>query len=167
MAARDTLREARRIAADPAGRRYLPMMSDTNVAIARRVYETYNQAFKDHEFPEEAAHELADPKLHIDVSRNVFNPAVYDGYDGLRRMFVGIWDVWDEFKMQPRQFVDANDKVAVRIEMRGRGRSGVEVSREVANVLTVRDGRVVEVIGGLEWAAALEALAREPRCEWS
>jgi hypothetical protein len=136
-------------------------MSDATLATIRRVYETYNRAFKDHEFPEEAANQLADPELHIDVSRNVFNPGIYDGYDGLRQMFVGIWDVWDEFEIQPREFVDADDKVAVRIEMRGRGRGGVEVTREVANVLTLRNGRVVEMIGGLEWAEALEALERE------
>ncbi len=50
--------------------------------------------------------------------------------------------------MQPEALYDAGDKVVCFGRTGGRGRSsGIEVSRRVALVLTVRDGRVVRVVG--------------------
>ena len=43
----------------------------------------------------------------LDVSHNVFNPGVDEGVEGLRRMFEGVLDIWQEFELTPKEFVEA------------------------------------------------------------
>jgi hypothetical protein len=136
-------------------------MSEKKVEIVQRAYEFINAAFRAHEFPEEQARAILHPEVRIDVSRNVFNPAVHDGIEGARRMFEGLWDVWHEFELVPRELLAEGDKVAIRLEMRGRGRDGIEVAREVGNLYTFRGDRLIEMVGGMEWDEAREALAEE------
>src|SRR5437868_5765002 len=100
-------------------------MSQENVEVVRRIYEIAGKALRDHAFPERDAREVFDPKLRLDLSRNVFNPGVYEGIDGLRETFENIWEVWEQFEVHPREFVESADKVAVVVEMRGRAREGV------------------------------------------
>jgi ketosteroid isomerase-like protein len=57
-------------------------MSQGNVEIVRRCYEIWD----DRDWS--AVPELLDPDFELDLSRNVFNPDVYHGRDGLER-YVG------------------------------------------------------------------------------
>src|ERR1700758_1779858 len=101
--------------------------------------------------------------VEIDMSRRVFNPAVYRGIAGLRRLNDEIRDVWEEWRVVPEQFIDAGDRVVVleTIHARGRG-SGLKLeTRPSATIWTVRDGRVVRVEIGLNRDEALKAVGLE------
>ena len=101
--------------------------------------------------------------FQIDLSRRVFNPAVYRGLDGLARLNDEIRDVWDEFRVVPEQFIDAGDRVVVMEKIRGRGRgSGVEVETPTyATIWSLRDGRVTRVQVAVDPTEALKAVGLE------
>ncbi len=72
-------------------------------------------------------------------------------------------DVWDEHRIEPREFIDAGDRVVVlhREYQRGKG-SGVETVVDTASILDVRDGRIVRMQGYMNPADALEAAGLFP-----
>jgi ketosteroid isomerase-like protein len=129
-------------------------MSQENVEVIMRV----NALWASRDFSQ--LPELCDPEVVIDTSRNVFNPDVYRGYDGVRRMVEGTDEMWDSFEVEIEEVVDAgNDTVfaATRISGVGRG-SGVKSEMHLFQVVTLRDGRVLHATGGYrDRGEALEA----------
>jgi ketosteroid isomerase-like protein len=128
-------------------------MSQENVEIVRRAAEFWT----DRDFSPMA--EIFDPEIVVDLSRNVFNPDVYRGYEGVRRWVEVVDEMWDEFEAKIEETIDAGDRVfsAARITGKGRG-SGVEVSMRTFGVFTVRYGRLVRYVGGYrDRGEALEA----------
>jgi ketosteroid isomerase-like protein len=103
------------------------------------------------------------PEIVVDGSRNVFNPASCVGIDGLRRMASERDDVWEEFRIEAEEFIDAGDQVVVVGRLFGKGRgSGVEVESPTAQVFTVREGRVVRwEFGYADRAEAFKAVGLE------
>ena len=73
----------------------------------------------------------------------------YDEVDG---------EAWEERRIEPEGFRDADDEVLVLFHefRRGRG-SGVELETDTAAVFTVREGRVLRIQGFLDRAAARKA----------
>ena len=68
-------------------------------------------------------------------------------------------EVWEEFRAEAREFVDAGDRIVAMGRMTGKGKgSGVEVEDEFAGIWTVREGRVVRWEMQTDRAAALEAV---------
>src|SRR5690349_4974583 len=66
---------------------------------------------------------------------------------------------WERHSLEVERYIDAGDSVVVFWHENGRGKaSGVEVETRTAVVYTVGEGKVVEVQGYMERAAALEAL---------
>jgi ketosteroid isomerase-like protein len=128
-------------------------MSQQNVERARELYgfwEDRDYAAREH---------LVHPDFVIDVSRNVFNPGVYQGVDGLGKLIEQTDEMWDEFKVEPEEFTDHGDVVVVASRVTGKGRgSGVTVEMPLFAVIEFREGRVSRLIGGLrDRAEALEA----------
>jgi ketosteroid isomerase-like protein len=117
-------------------------MSEENVEIVRRCYGFWT----DRDFSSIAA--LAHPDAVIDLSRNVFNPAVHRGLDGLRRWIEQVDEMWDSFQIEPEEFIDAGDNVFVASRLSGRGRGGVEAEMRAFSVWTLREGKVSRFRGG-------------------
>jgi ketosteroid isomerase-like protein len=133
-------------------------MSDENVQVVREVMDLLDRAGMGGEPPPRLTALFASD-VRIDMSRRVFNPDVYEGYAGLRRLGHEIADVWDEFRLTPERFIDAGDRVVVIETRRGRGRgSGVEVEHRSAVIWTVRDGQVIRMETDLDPEQALEAV---------
>ena len=100
---------------------------------------------------------LCDADFELDMSARTLNPATYRGHDGIRRFYGEVSEVWEEFRWEPQRFVEAGDRVVVLLHSHGRGRgSGLEMSRDVAMVWTVRDGRAASVRFYADQAAALD-----------
>ena len=91
--------------------------------------------------------ELLDPAVHLDLSERVFNPAVYDGYDGVMRWRADVADVWESYHSEPEEFFDGDEVVVVFTRERGRAKgSGIEVDQHPTALLcSLRAGRVSEI----------------------
>ena|SRR4249919_2813304 len=133
-------------------------MSQDNVEIVREVLALFNRGASGEDVAPRLE-ELFAADVRIDMSRRVFNPEVYEGHDGLRRLRDEVRDVWESFRITPERFVDAGDRVVVLETRRGKGRaSGVEVEHRSAVIWTPRDNQVIGMQTDLEPQVALEAV---------
>jgi len=111
-------------------------MPSANVALVRRAYEALNNGDMD------ALIALCDSKFRLDMSDRVFNPAVYEGHEGIRRFHAEVRDVWESYVWEPEELIAVGSNVVALLRSSGRGRgSGVEVERETAMVWSVQGGR--------------------------
>jgi hypothetical protein len=68
------------------------------------------------------------------------------GFDEVRQAIEAQLEVWDEFTIEPEQFHEVGDRVAVPIRQRARGgSSGVEVEIRIGHLWTVRGGKIVRL----------------------
>jgi ketosteroid isomerase-like protein len=82
---------------------------------------------------------------------------VFRGRSGLRRGVESTREVWDEWRFEREQFLDAGDQVVVLVRVVARGgSSGISLDRETAHLWTVRDGRVTRCEVYLDRSEALE-----------
>jgi ketosteroid isomerase-like protein len=128
-------------------------MSQENVEIVRRLIEALNANEQDR------VSGILHPEVVIDATRRLVNPMTYTGMPGYGRMVADREEVWDEFRMQPDEVLDAGDRVVAVGRWVGKGKgSGIEVHQPVADVYTLHDGRVVRAeFGFTDRAEALEA----------
>jgi uncharacterized protein len=67
-------------------------------------------------------------------------------------------DVWDDFRFEVEELIDAGDKVFAAVQLSGRGKgSGVPVDQHDIHVCTIRDGKVVRIDVHRDRAEALKA----------
>lgn len=139
-------------------------MSQANVEIVREVMALVDSA-RNRDLTQsldDLSQQLANlvaTDSQIDMSRRVFNPDVYRGQAGLRRLLEEIREVWGEFRVTPERFVDAGDRVVVIESIRGRGRAGgVEVESRSASIWTLADGQVLRMETLYDPQEALEAV---------
>ena len=127
-------------------------MSRQNVEIVRRAHEALNGGDTD------ALVLLCDVQFRLDMSDRVFNPAVYEGHDGIRRFYSEVRDVWASYVWEPEELMEAGDDVVALIRSGATGRgSGVEVERRTAMVWTVREGRATALRFFRDRTQAMEA----------
>jgi ketosteroid isomerase-like protein len=84
------------------------------------------------------------------------------GPDEIRLFWEGLDETFTELRLEPQEFVDAGDLVAVRLRhhVRGRG-SGAEINAELYHqVSTFRDGVMVRIEYFTDWSDALDAARR-------
>ena len=112
-------------------------MSQENVEVVRRALTARRSEFAD----------LLDPAVRLDLSERVFNPAVYEGYEGVMRWRADVGDVWDSYRSEPEEFFDGDEVVVVFTRERGRAKgSGIEVNQHPTALLCrLRSGRVSEI----------------------
>jgi ketosteroid isomerase-like protein len=80
------------------------MMSEENAELVRRCYEFW--ARRDYSI----LPVLFDPDVVLDLSRNVFNPDVYRGHDGLRYV-EAVDEMWEEFDACPTELIEVGDRI--------------------------------------------------------
>ena len=133
-------------------------MSVENVEVVREAMSLMNVAGRDREAARRLV-DLFDPEVRIDMSRRVFNPDIYEGQEGLRRLGREVRDVWEEFRIEPERFVDAGDTVVVIEKRYGRGRgSGIDVEQRSAVIWTLRDGKIIAMETDVDPQEALTAV---------
>ena len=111
-------------------------MSEKNVEIVRRLFETWNAADVD------AFRELYDPDVIVRTVEDWPEPGPYVGREAVIRFFEQLRDTWDVDTLVPiGDFIDAGDRVAVRYVWRGAGH-GPDLKMELTMVFTIRKGMV-------------------------
>jgi len=81
------------------------------------------------------------------------------GPEEVRRFWEGLDETFAELRLDPQEFVDGGDRVAVRLRYFGRGKeSGLELDTEMYHqVTTFRNGTMVRIEYVTSWPEALEA----------
>jgi ketosteroid isomerase-like protein len=129
-------------------------MSSQNAEIVRRAHAALNSGDVD------ALVALCDAKFRLDMSDRVFNPAVYEGHDGIRRFYAEVRDVWASYVWEPEELIEAGHEVVALLRSTGKGRgSGAEVEHQTAMVWSVREGRAVALRFFRDRSDALRAVA--------
>lgn len=83
----------------------------------------------------------------------------YHGHEGLRRWYEEANEAWDELLVEPYEFREAGDRLAVFLRAIGRGKgSHVQVEAEIAHVAEFRDGKFTRLDGYGNREDALKAL---------
>ena len=127
-------------------------MSRENVEVVKGIVEAVRRGDWD------AALSAYDPAVELDHTR-MPDGGMYHGPEGVRKFYGNWFSSWDEFEAKPERFIEVDDRVALLVEIRGRGRgSGIEVEMHAADIWTLRDGKVVRHVGYPDAAEALEEL---------
>jgi ketosteroid isomerase-like protein len=129
-------------------------MSEENVEMVRRIVALLDQG--------DDPDDLLPPDFVLDFSRRLLNPVVVRGRDEVWAFVESEGQMWEggHLAYQPKELIDAGDKVLALVRVSGRGQaSGVEVEAYTWIVWTFRDGKPVEwTYFGDDRASALEAV---------
>jgi ketosteroid isomerase-like protein len=128
-----------------------------NELLLRRGFLAYNAAFRG-EDPERFL-ELVDPAVEWRTATAMMEE-VYHGREGVMRWMRDYFEAWEELRVEPEEFIHASDEqVMIPLRLRARGKtSGVDVDMLMHEVMTIRDGLIVERRPFLERGAALRFL---------
>ena len=133
-------------------------MSQENVELARRGYAALNEAYQTGEFLS-AVQEFCDPEIVLRPSGILPESSEMRGHEGLLR-FAGLQtEAFEEFWVEPQEFIDAGDRVVVPVRFGGLAQhTGLEVVFDVVHVCTARDGKWTRIDMYVSKAEALEAV---------
>ena len=133
-------------------------MSQENVEFVRSGLEAFNRGEWSQVFER-----WFDPAIEWSDPPGFPGAGVHKGRAAVEARFNDLAEMLEGFSVQPEAFFDAGDDVVCFVRTGGRGRSsGIDVSRPVAWVLTVKEGRVVKVVGYEDHDAALAAAGLDP-----
>jgi ketosteroid isomerase-like protein len=126
-------------------------VAETNVEIVRRGFEALNSG----DIEAGLAH------FHPDIEfRTVdwVDAEVYVGHDGVRRLYTSLSEMFDEYRVEPREVIDLGDHVVVPVRQTGRGQgSGIEVDVEFCMLYTFEGDQITRIDNFRETAEALKA----------
>ena len=119
-------------------------VSRENVEVVRRIYEAWLGGEDD------AALELIDPAFELHPAEGtdwVGLEDLYRGHEGMRDYLALIYEVFDDYRAEVEDMLDAGDQVVSLAVEHARGKaSGAAVeARHTAHVWTLRDGKAVRL----------------------
>ena len=127
-------------------------MSQENVEVVKAFFDAWNAGDMD------ALRETYDPDIIVRMPEGWPEPGPYVGRDAVMRQWEQQRETWEADALELiSDFIDAGDRVAVRVIWRGTGR-GPESNIELTTVQTVRKGRTLAIDHFWDHAEALEAL---------
>ena len=112
----------------------------------------------------EAMLELVDPEFETTTPPEfTVEPSTYRGHDGLRRYFESFYEVMEEVRFEPEEFIPVGEQVVVPVRLVARGRgTGIEADQRLVMVCTLREGKILRMD---PYATREEALAATSRRE--
>ena len=103
--------------------------------------------------------EFIDPEIEVHEPGGGVEPGVRRSIDGFLASIRNVQEVWEDFALEPEEVIELEDRLLVRVLMRGTGKgSGVPIHTRVAHLWTVREGRAVKLEMWTNWDEALEAV---------
>jgi ketosteroid isomerase-like protein len=105
-----------------------------------------------------------DFELEVHTERLDIAETVYRGRDGFLRNIAELTEVFDDFALEPEEFLEGDEQIVVVTRAAGRGKSsGVDIEQRLFHVWTIRDGRAARLEVYSDRAAALEAAGIESK----
>ena len=123
-------------------------MASDNLEIVKRGFDAFNENGVDGILP----------FVHTDFEATTppelaSEPDTYRGHEGVHRWFDSFYEVMDEIRWEPREFIEAGDRIVVDFTLKARGKStGLEFGQHAFMVWELRDGKAI----GLELFPTLE-----------
>lgn len=94
------------------------------------------------------------------MSDRVFNPATYQGHDGIRQFHAEVLEVWERYVWEPEQLIEQGKLIVALVRTSGKGRgSGLEVDRQTAMIWKVRGDKAISLQFYRDRERALEVAA--------
>jgi uncharacterized protein len=123
------------------------------VEVVKRGYQAWNRG------DIAAVLEAFDPNVEWWDRGDWLDVTVRRGHDGLRAGWAEIAEAFSEFRMEPKEFIDAGEYVVVPIHRVGTGRvSRALIEEDEVHVFRMRDGKTFELREYPEKQDALEAV---------
>ena len=133
--------------------------SKETTELLRQFYEYFNQRDLD------AVLELCAPEVEVYKDPEVvemvaaFTPR---GQERVAQYLRGWLDSWDAYQARPEQILEGTEEVAVLVHLRARGKgSQFDIEEDMADVFTVRDGKIVRLRLYIRRQDALQAIEDE------
>jgi ketosteroid isomerase-like protein len=129
-------------------------VSDADVELITRMYRAWNSGDM------EALTDVFDPEVEVRPALSAFLAStVYRGHHGVAAWYAETYEPWTELHAEPQRFIDAGERTVVVVALHARVPGGqVDVEGEIAQVVTVRGGRIVRLDGYEEPDDALAAV---------
>lgn len=139
----------------------MPDVPSENVALAQEAYDAFNRRDVD------AVLERLDPRIEWRMHEQFTRaPRVFRGHEGVREVFNTFHENFDEFRTDPEEFIELEDRLVVPVRMHGRQRgSGAPAEFRLVQVWTTRAGLgvVLDVYSTKDEAfASLEGVKEVP-----
>ena len=126
-------------------------MSQESVEVVRRFVEDTSNT-------RDVPWELVDPDVVYVIDPPAWLAGTYRGHSGLKDVLTRTWDVYDEYRFEVDEFIDAGDSVVVLGAAHVRGAlSGAPAVQAGGAVYRVCGGLIVTVTVYLDHDQALEA----------
>ncbi len=121
--------------------------AEDTIEMLRRAYDAFNRGDM------RGSRRIFDPEVElIQPSELPGGTGSYRGFEGLDQALAEALEAFEDYRMEPTEFVVGQDQVAVTVHLSGRGRqSDLEVDAWVGHLATLRAGRV------LRWEVFLSA----------
>lgn len=127
-------------------------MSQKNVEVVRAAYGAFNARDVD------GLLRLASEDCEWQPLRAQLEGIVYRGHQGVRQFVSDMDEDWEAFRIDPLEFHDRQERVAVIGRVSALGHSGVEVDSLAGFVFELHEGRIRRIISHGDPEAALEAV---------
>ena len=138
-------------------------MSREDIELLRSLYSRFAEGYAVSD-----AYEVFDPQI---VFRRIMSevppgPGGPGSWVGIEETVQALWDwirQWDDIHHAAEEFIDLGDRVLVLTRQTARGKlSGVPVEAELADLMTVRDGKIARWEIYWDRAEARQAAGLEP-----
>ena len=118
-------------------------MSGADVELITRMYRAWNSGDM------AALRDVFDADVEVRPALSAFLAStVYRGHDGVATWYEETYEPWAELHAEPQRFIEAGGRTVVVSALRARVPGGqVDVEGEIAQVVTVRDGKIVRLDG--------------------
>jgi ketosteroid isomerase-like protein len=128
-------------------------MSQENVEVVRRSFEAFNARDVDQLVG------LSHPDCEWLPFRAQLEGIVYRGHEGVRRFVRDMDEDWAAFRIDPLEFHDRGERIAVIGRVRARGRGGsVDIDSLAGFAFELRSRRVMRLTSHSDPEAALESV---------
>jgi len=127
-------------------------MSQANVDVVRAAYDAFNARDVD------ALLRLSAEDCEWQPLRAQLEGIVYRGHQGVRQFVSDMDEDWEAFRIDPLEFHDRQERVAVIGRVSALGQSGVEVDSVAGFVFELQRGRIRRIISHSDPEAALAAV---------
>jgi ketosteroid isomerase-like protein len=127
-------------------------VSQVNFEIVRAAYDAFNARDVD------GLLRLSSEDCEWQPLRAQLEGIVYRGHKGVRQFVSDMDEDWEAFRIDPLEFHDRQERVAVIGRVSALGQSGVEIDSVAGFVFELEGGRIRRIISHSDPAAALEAV---------